>query len=87
MTNSQQSEAIKCGVLDLLKELKDEAVAIIDAIAPSDFILNSPLGMSDGDIYKHLHSAMSQSPGAFERVSWWQDVTHWKNKNQPNAKL
>lgn len=87
LSNAQQSDAIKFGVLDLMKDIKDEAVAIIDAIAPSDFILNSPLGMSDGDIYKHLQSAMCQSPGAFERVDWWKDVTHWKKEQQINAKL
>lgn len=79
MTGNKPAELIKCGVLDLLKELKDDAVSIVDAIAPNDFVLNSPLGMSDGEVYKHLQSVLWQTAGTFERPQWWQHVTHWKN--------
>lgn len=37
-------------ILDLLPVLKNEAISLVDAIAPPDFILNSPLGMSDGNV-------------------------------------
>lgn len=30
--------------------MKCDAVAMVDALAPPDFILNSPLGQSDGDV-------------------------------------
>jgi Acyl-CoA oxidase len=30
--------------------MKCDAVALVDALAPPDFILNSPLGQSDGDV-------------------------------------
>lgn len=43
-------ELYEQGILGLLSVLKDEAIALVDAIAPSDFILNSPLGMSDGNV-------------------------------------
>lgn len=79
MTGNEPAELIKHGVLDLLKALKDDAVSIVDAIAPNDFILNSPLGMSDGEVYKHLQSVLWQTAGTFERPEWWQIVTHWKN--------
>uniref|UniRef100_A0A182NTI7 Acyl-coenzyme A oxidase n=1 Tax=Anopheles dirus TaxID=7168 RepID=A0A182NTI7_9DIPT len=61
-------------VLDLLPTLKRDAIAIVDAIAPPDFILNSPLGMSDGDVYRHMESAIMQAPEALERPKWWRDV-------------
>lgn len=84
MTGSEPAELIKHGVLDLLKALKDDAISIVDAIAPIDFILNSPLGMSDGEVYKHLQSVLWQTAGTFERPEWWQIVTHWKNDlNKP----
>lgn len=79
MTGNVPSELIKHGVLDLLKALKDDAISIVDAIAPTDFILNSPLGMSDGEVYKHLQSVLWQTAGTFERPEWWQIVTHWQN--------
>uniref|UniRef100_A0A034VTC7 Acyl-coenzyme A oxidase n=2 Tax=Bactrocera dorsalis TaxID=27457 RepID=A0A034VTC7_BACDO len=64
------------GILALLPLLKDEAISLIDAIAPTDFILNSPLGMSDGNIYQHLQRAIVQAPEVFERPSWWREVTY-----------
>ncbi|XP_053664148.1 peroxisomal acyl-coenzyme A oxidase 3 [Anopheles marshallii] len=63
-------------VLDLLPNIKQNAIAIVDAIAPPDFIINSPLGMSDGDVYRHMESAIMQAPEALERPKWWRDVVH-----------
>jgi len=34
----------------LTQDLKSDAVAMADALAPPDFILNSALGMSDGEV-------------------------------------
>jgi len=48
--NSNQLELYEQGILALLPLLKNEAIALVDAIAPTDFILNSPLGMSDGNV-------------------------------------
>ncbi len=31
-------------------QLKDEAVALVDTIAPPDFVLQSPIGSSDGQV-------------------------------------
>ncbi|XP_013101539.2 peroxisomal acyl-coenzyme A oxidase 3 [Stomoxys calcitrans] len=63
-------------VLDLLPVLKDEAISLVDAIAPTDFILNSPLGMSDGNIYLHIQRSVMSAPGVFERPEWWREVTY-----------
>ncbi|KAK5638779.1 hypothetical protein RI129_013074 [Pyrocoelia pectoralis] len=71
-------------VLTLCKELKNEAIGLIDAIACPDFMLNSILGNSDGEVYKHLQAAIYQHPTAFARPSWWQEVT---DRLQLNAKL
>jgi acyl-CoA oxidase len=64
------------GILELCTSLKGEAVALADAIAPPDFILNSAIGNSDGFVYKHLQNVMSQTPSGFERASWWKDVVN-----------
>lgn len=69
----------KQGILDLLPLLKNEAVALVDAIAPTDFIMKSPLGMSDGEMYHHLHASLLNNPATFERVSWWKDVIYWRD--------
>ncbi|CAO1332743.1 unnamed protein product [Diamesa serratosioi] len=64
------------GILNLLPQIKDEAISLIDSVAPPDFILNSPLGMSDGKVYNHLKSALYQSPETFERPKWWKDMVY-----------
>lgn len=67
------------GILDLLPDLKNEAVALVDAIAPTDFILNSPLGMSDGNIYKHLENHLYQTKDTFTRPTWWREILERKD--------
>jgi acyl-CoA oxidase len=68
---SEQSYTIKELVLRLTREFKNESVAIIDAIAPPDEIIWSPLGQSNGEIYKNLFNTVRSAPGAFERPSYW----------------
>lgn len=66
-------------MLDVLSTLKDDAVSLVDAIAPTDFIIDSPLGMSDGMAYRHLESSLMQSPDVFQRPHWWKDMIHWQS--------
>lgn len=73
---SNAGELLQAGILEILPQMKTEAISLVDAISPPDFILNSPLGMSDGRIYDHLKSVIYQTPDTFERVSWWRDVVH-----------
>jgi acyl-CoA oxidase len=70
------TDLLQTGILELLPSLKDEAIALVDAIAHPDFIINSPLGMSDGNIYKHLESYIYQTNDTFTRPSWWKEVVH-----------
>lgn len=37
-------------ILELCGELKHEVVSVVDALAPTDFVLNSVLGKSDGNV-------------------------------------
>ena len=56
-------------VEELCLQLKPDAVALVDAIAPPDFILNSALGRSDGEVYKEVQKRFTGSIG--QRPSWW----------------
>jgi acyl-CoA oxidase len=69
-------ELLEIGILNLLPELKKEAISLIDAIAPPDFIVDSPLGKADGRVYDHLKSVIYQTPETFERPTWWRDMVH-----------
>lgn len=79
MNGTQPSELIQQGILGLLPIIKNDAVALIDAIAPCDYIINSALGNSDGEVYKHLQAAVLNGPGVLERPSWWKEVLHRDN--------
>jgi len=62
---------VREGILELCLAIKNDAVSLADVISPPDFILNSALGMSDGEVYKNLQRTMQQTPGGLERPKWW----------------
>jgi acyl-CoA oxidase len=74
----EAAQLIRDGILDLFSKLKPEAVALVDVLAPPDFVLNSVLGKSDGKVYQNLQAALFQSPKTFERPLWWRDIVHWR---------
>ena len=51
--SSELIKEMKESVLLMIKLMKDHLVAIIDALAFPDELINSPLGLSDGDVYKN----------------------------------
>ena len=66
--NGEPATLIRDTILELCRELKDEAVGLIDAIAPPDYVLNSILGCSTGNVYQNLYNSMIQSNGAFDKI-------------------
>lgn len=68
------SHGLRDKIVDCCGKMKNEAVCLIDAIAPPDFCMNSPLGSSDGQVYARMESALNQTPGTFGRPSWWREL-------------
>uniref|UniRef100_A0A7N4NJM6 Acyl-coenzyme A oxidase n=1 Tax=Sarcophilus harrisii TaxID=9305 RepID=A0A7N4NJM6_SARHA len=62
----------------VFKQLKDDAVALVDVIAPPDFILNSPIGRANGELYKNLWTTVLQGKNVLERASWWAEFSAYK---------
>ena len=48
--DSKMDVLLREGIIRLCKELVNEAICLVDVLAPPDYILNSPLGMSDGNV-------------------------------------
>lgn len=69
-------EIYEKAILGLLEKLKGNAVSLIDSITYPDFIINSCLGNSDGEVYKHLESSLLNAKGTFERPEWWRDICY-----------
>lgn len=72
-------------ILQLCVELKNEAISLVDAIAPPDFILNSVLGNSDGQVYQHLEKTILSKQHS--RPEWWRDIVNWQNYVNCKSKL
>ncbi|XP_014215608.1 peroxisomal acyl-coenzyme A oxidase 3 isoform X2 [Copidosoma floridanum] len=72
--DSKMDDLIRQGIIQLCKVLVNDAVSLVDVIAPPDSIINSPLGMSDGNIYKHLEEAIYRNPDCLERPTWWKEI-------------
>ena len=59
--------------LELCGEMKNDAIALVDAMAPPDYVLNSALGDSTGNAYKKLYNSMIQSEGSMQRIHYLDD--------------
>ncbi|KAK7910298.1 hypothetical protein WMY93_014982 [Mugilogobius chulae] len=73
ISGRRPAEMVLNAILSLCSQLKDDSVALVDVMAPPDFILNSPIGYADGQLYKNLWSTMLQGPEVLTRPSWWND--------------
>ncbi|XP_061383197.1 peroxisomal acyl-coenzyme A oxidase 3-like isoform X2 [Danaus plexippus] len=65
---------VRDAILELCADVKGEVVSVVDALAPTDFVLNSVLGRSDGKLYQNLQKSFFSQPGVFERARWWREV-------------
>ncbi|GAB1864727.1 Acyl-coenzyme A oxidase [Camponotus japonicus] len=73
-SSSNIDNFLREGIIILCRDLLNNAVALVDVLAPPDFILNSALGMSDGEIYKHMKEWIFKDKENLERPSWWEEI-------------
>lgn len=71
----QQVSLIRQQQYALLRELRPDAVALVDGFGFEDYLLNSALGRKDGDVYRSLLEMAKRSPfNATEEGPAWKPV-------------
>jgi acyl-CoA oxidase len=70
MTHDQVSLA-RDKLYSLLKEVRREAIPLVDAFDFPDSVLNSALGRYDGDVYNHLFQWAQKAPRNKKKVGQW----------------
>uniref|UniRef100_A0A1B6BYV6 Acyl-coenzyme A oxidase n=1 Tax=Clastoptera arizonana TaxID=38151 RepID=A0A1B6BYV6_9HEMI len=61
-------------ILKLCTDLCNEVVSLVDVISPPDFILNSIIGLSDGNLYSNLMQNFLNDPQNLKRPNWWREM-------------
>eukprot|EP01114_Cavostelium_apophysatum_P005224 TRINITY_DN1598_c0_g1_i4.p1 TRINITY_DN1598_c0_g1~~TRINITY_DN1598_c0_g1_i4.p1 ORF type:complete len:722 (-),score=135.85 TRINITY_DN1598_c0_g1_i4:45-2210(-) len=70
--SAAQVQLLRRAILELCKKVKVNAVALVDAIAPPDELLFSPIGKSNGNPYVNFLSNVMGNSECFERAPWWE---------------
>lgn len=55
--NCGMGEFLRQGIIQLSRDLVDEAMALVDVFAPPDSIVQSPLGLADGKVTKIIRNS------------------------------
>jgi len=62
---------IKRWLVTSCRQLRDDAVALVDALNFPDFVLKSPLGCHDGDIYNKYFKMVNEAPMSAGVAPYW----------------
>ena len=61
-------------VRQLLAQLRPDALALVDAFNIPDFVIDSPLGRQDGDVYRALFEQVKNAPRATGVPSYYDQL-------------
>jgi acyl-CoA oxidase len=56
-----QIEFVRSSVNTLCKEVRDQAIPLVDSFNLTDYVINSPLGRKDGNVYVHYFDQVKRS--------------------------
>ncbi len=82
--NGEQAKQTREAVRNLLGEIRPDAVSIVDAFNIPDFILDSPLGRYDGNVYEHWFEQIKSAPNSQAIPSYFEK--HIKPLTDPDYK-
>lgn len=68
----EQAKMIRRQIVDSCKEIRVQAVPLVDALGIPDFVIKSPFGRFDGDVYTKYFEMVNNAPNAIGRPSYWE---------------
>lgn len=82
---SKQFKLLEQRVRELMKEIRQDAITIVDSFNISDFIINSPLGCYDGQVYKKYFDRVKKANPSGVVPPYYNTLI--KDMINPNLKL
>lgn len=70
----EHSQTIRTSIRELCTQIRKDAIPLVDSFNIPDFILNSPLGRYDGQVYKHYFETIKKAPGAMQPTPYWNSL-------------
>ena len=74
ITEGSQVHLIRIYIQELCESIREQAVPIVDAFNFSDFVLRSPLGRYDGNVYTYYLDRVRHAPHAQDRAPYWEEA-------------
>ncbi|KAF9435136.1 acyl-Coenzyme A oxidase [Entomortierella beljakovae] len=69
--DGSHSKLVNQVFVDMCKDLRKDAVPLVDAWEVPDFILKAPIGKYDGDIYPAYFAAVNSAQKSFDPPAYW----------------
>ena len=74
LTESHHIRLVKDAIVMYCSQMKPNALAFVDALAPPDWALRAPIGLKNGDPLENLYKSMVNEKSQ-RRVDWWEELT------------
>ena len=73
MMDGKQAKMVEKLVIESCQSLRKDAVPLVDSFNIPDFVLNSPLGYRDGDVYSKYLEKVCSLPNVFSGAPYWKE--------------
>lgn len=70
----EHAQMIRNSIRQLCFQIRKDAIPLVDSFNIPDFILNSPFGRQDGQVYKHYFETIKNAPGAMKPTPYWNSL-------------
>ncbi len=71
---------IRQHVSRLCKQVRQEAIPLVDSFNLSDYVINSPLGRKDGNVYQHYFDMIQHAHTAGAIPSYFSSEVRYDDK-------